>query len=75
MVYVACWDCPSAGQLWDVVWAAWGEAKHCAHGREERVAVTGSRERVWERPLDRGKLGTGRYVLLLMRLFRACAMS
>ena|SRR5712671_5663357 len=33
--------------------------------------VTGSRERVWERPLDRGKLGTGHYVLLLIRLDRA----
>ena len=27
--------------------------------------VTGSRERVWERPLDRGKLGTGHYVILI----------
>jgi len=24
--------------LWDVVWAAWGEAKHSAHRQEERVA-------------------------------------
>ena len=32
------------------------------------VTVTGSREWVWERPLDRGKLGTGHYVILLMRL-------
>src|SRR5712671_1471426 len=45
-------------------------AEHGAPG-----GVTGSRERVWERPLDRGKLGTGHYVLLLMRLDRACAMS
>jgi len=30
--------------------------------------VTGSREWVWERPLDQGKLGTGHYVILLMRL-------
>jgi len=27
--------------------------------------VTGSREWVWERPLDRGKLGTGHYVIML----------
>src|SRR5712671_1620863 len=38
------------------------------------LTVTGSRERVWEHPLDRGKLGTGHYVLLLMCLDRACAM-
>jgi len=40
-----------------------------------RRCVTGSREWVWERPLDRGKLGTGRYVLLLTSLDRADAMS
>src|SRR5712671_6558737 len=33
--------------------------------------VTGSRERVWERPLDRGKSRTGPYVIMLMRLDRA----
>jgi len=33
--------------------------------------VTGSREWVWERPLDRGKLGTGHYVITVMPLRRA----
>jgi len=46
----------------------------CAR-HEYGPVVTGSRERVWERPLDRGKFGTGHYVLLLMRLVCACAMS
>ena len=33
--------------------------------------VTGSREWVWERPLDRGKFGTGHYVTLIACLICA----
>src|SRR5712672_3169647 len=39
------------------------------------MSVTGSRERVWERPLDRGKLRNRPYVFLLTSLDCACAMS
>jgi len=31
-----------------------------------KFSVTGSREWVWERPLDQGKFGTGHYVIVLM---------
>jgi len=32
---------------------------------DEGGGVTGSREQVWERLLDRGKYGTGRYVVMM----------
>ena len=46
-----------------------GKQGHIGHNcpDKKRSGVTGSRERVWERLLDRGKFGTGRYVIVLMR--------
>jgi len=50
-------------------------ARDCLQRQNQiQTRVTGSREWVWERPLDRGKFGTGRYVVLFMRLDRAVLM-